>query len=48
MSEKSWALVIVLVIFCVVVPGLIYLDWLAYFQRFPNAAWWSYFFQGGK
>jgi len=29
------------------VVGLIaYLDWAAYFQRFPNSAWWTYFFQG--
>lgn len=23
---------------------LVYLDWKAYFQRFPGVEWWTYFF----
>jgi hypothetical protein len=26
--------------------GIVYGHWMAYFQRFPNAAWWTFFFQG--
>lgn len=28
--------------------GLLYLDYSAYRQRFPNAAPWTYLFRGGK
>ncbi len=28
--------------------GLVYLDYVAYRQRFPQADPWTYFFQGGR
>lgn len=27
-----------------IVASIIYMKWSAYFQRFPEAAWWSFFF----
>jgi hypothetical protein len=24
---------------------IVYLHWCSYFQRFPNASWWTFFFQ---
>lgn len=28
--------------------GCFYLKWGAYFQRFPNASWWTFFIPMGK
>jgi len=25
--------------------ALMYFHWTAYFERFPNASWWTYFFK---
>jgi hypothetical protein len=41
------ALVIIVAIVGVIgiVPAIVYVHWCAYFQRFPNASWWTFFFQ---
>ncbi len=30
-------------IFVGVVGGIMWLKWAAYFQRFPDASWWTFF-----
>jgi hypothetical protein len=27
------------------IAALVALDWMAYFERFPDAPWWTFFFQ---
>jgi len=40
----AWAVTIG---FVGVLIGLAALSWCAYFERFPEAAWWTFFFRNG-
>lgn len=45
--KRFWEVLFV-VVFLIVVAGAVYLDYVAYRERFPNASAWTYLFSGGR